>query len=68
MTFSRADADYAVFDFTESGKRRAGVHVTTADGAANEVSCVGPIHGRLNSLGQRLPCDNDSTFNGGQCP
>jgi hypothetical protein len=68
VTFSLADADYAVFDYTEDGKRSAGVHVATADGVAHEIRCVGPIHGRLNSLDRRLPCDDDSALNGGQCP
>lgn len=68
VTFSRADTDYAVFDYTEDGRRRAGVHVTTTDGTEHEVSCVGPIRGQLAPLGKELGCDSDSALNGGQCP
>lgn len=68
VTFSRADTDYAVFDYTEDGRRRAGVHVTTADGAEHEASCVGPIRGQLAPLGKQLRCDSDNALNGGQCP
>lgn len=68
VTFSHAGVDYAVFDYTESGKRSAGVHVTTADGAEHEVLCDGAIHGRLDALKNSLRCDADNALNGGNCP
>ncbi|MCX7514334.1 hypothetical protein [Frateuria sp. STR12] len=66
--FSRADVDYAVFDYTEQGRRSAGVRVAGADGAEHEVICAGAIDGRLEPLGKDLRCDADSALNGGQCP
>ncbi|OOG55454.1 hypothetical protein B0E48_12440 [Rhodanobacter sp. C03] len=68
VTFSHLNADYAVFDYTESGKRRAGVHVTTTSGSELEIRCVGPIGGQLIPLGKSLGCDSDSALNGGACP
>jgi len=65
--FSRADVDYAVFDYTEGGQRTAGVRVTTADGNEHEVACAGAIQGRLDSLGKRLRCDADNALNGDRC-
>lgn len=68
VTFSRSGVDYAVFDYTEQGKRSAGVHVTTADGTEHEVLCTGPIEGHLSALGKSLRCDTDNALNGGNCP
>jgi hypothetical protein len=68
VTFSRAGNDYAVFDYTEQGKRSAGVHVTTPDGTEHEVLCAGPIQGHLNTLEKSLRCDADNALNGGNCP
>lgn len=68
VTFSRVGVDYAVFDYTEQGRRRAGVQVTTADGEVHEVACAGAIEGRLDTLGTNLRCDPDNALNGGRCP
>jgi hypothetical protein len=68
VTFSRGGVDYAVFDYTEQGKRSAGVHVTMADGTEHEVLCTGPIEGHLSTLGKTLRCDADNALNGGNCP
>ena len=65
--FSRADVDYAVFDYTEDGQRTAGVRVTTADGSGHEVACAGAIRGQLDTLGTSLRCDPDNALNGGAC-
>lgn len=65
--FSRADVDYAVFDYTEDGQRTAGVRVTTADGSGHEVACAGAILGQLDALGTSLRCDPDNALNGGAC-
>jgi hypothetical protein len=66
--FSRDGVDYAVFDYTEDGRRSAGVRVTTADGSEHEVACAGTIEGRLDALGKSLRCDPDNALNGGSCP
>jgi hypothetical protein len=68
VTFSHAGTDYAVFDYTENGKRSAGVHVTLADGSEHEVMCSGPIQGHLDTLQKSLRCDTDNALNGGNCP
>lgn len=68
VTFNRASTDYAVFDYTENGKRSAGVHVTLADGSEHEVTCSGPIQGNLSTLQKSLRCDTDNALNGGNCP
>lgn len=68
VTFSRNGNDYAVFDYTDQGKRSAGVHVTTPDGTEHETLCTGPIQGHLSTLGKSLRCDADNALNGGNCP
>jgi hypothetical protein len=68
VTFSHTDTGYAVFDYSENGKRSAGVHATTVDGKEREVRCAGPIQGQLAALGKSLACDSDNALNGGQCP
>ncbi|HTV86854.1 MAG TPA: hypothetical protein VME63_15750 [Dyella sp.] len=68
VTFSHGGVDYAVFDYTEQGKRTAGVHITLADGSEHEVQCAGPIEGRLSTLAKSLRCDADNALNGGNCP
>lgn len=66
--FSRAGVDYAVFDYTEDGRRSAGVRVTTADGGEHEIACAGTVEGRLQTLATQLRCDPDNALNGGRCP
>lgn len=66
--FGHDGVDYAVFDDTEDGRRRAGVRVTTAEGIDHEVACNGPVEGDLDSLGKSLSCDADNALNGGNCP
>jgi len=66
--FGRHGVDYAVFDYTEGGRRSAGVRVTTSDGAEHEVACARAIRGRLDVLGKSLRCDPDNALNGGRCP
>ncbi|WP_460878201.1 hypothetical protein [Rhodanobacter koreensis] len=68
VTFSRADTDYAVFDYTENDRRSAGVRAATADGKDVEIRCAGPIRGKLVTLRKSLRCDSDNALNGGQCP
>lgn len=68
VTFSRNGNDYAVFDYTDDDRRRAGVRVTTPDGSEHETLCTNPIEGRLDTLGKSLRCDADNALNGGNCP
>lgn len=68
ISFSHGDADYSLFDYTENGRRTAGVQVSTEDGKAAEIRCVGKIQGALSPLGKSLRCDADSALNGGKCP
>jgi hypothetical protein len=67
VTFSNRSVDYAVFDYTEEGKRRAGVRVTSADGKETELVCSGPVTSRLRELEGVLRCDADNALNGGGC-
>jgi hypothetical protein len=67
VTFSHLGVDYAVFDDTENGQRRAGVRVTSADGTEHETACHGPITGHLLTLAKHLRCDPDNALNGGNC-
>lgn len=68
VTFSHANVDYAVFDYTEHGRRSTGVHITMPDGSEHEVHCAGPIKGRLSALAKSLHCDADNALNGDNCP
>ncbi|KZC35182.1 MULTISPECIES: hypothetical protein [Rhodanobacter] len=68
ISFSHGDAGYTLFDYTEDGRRTAGVQVSTAEGKAAEIHCVGVIQGTLSPLGKSLRCDTDSALNGGRCP
>ena len=65
--FSNNGADYALFDYTEEGKRRAGVRITNGDGKEREIVCTGPITSRLGDLEKVLKCDPDNALNGGNC-
>jgi hypothetical protein len=67
VTFHNQSVDYAVFDYTEDGKRRAGVRVTPAGGRETERVCSGPIINRLGELKAVLRCDPDNALNGGGC-
>lgn len=65
--FRNQRVEYAIFDYTEDGRRRAGVRVTTADGKETELLCSGPITSRLAELKAVLRCDADNALNGGSC-
>src|SRR6185312_2356490 len=67
ISFNHRDADYTVFDYTENGKRSAGVHVSTVAGNSAEIRCAGEIMGTLAPMGKSLHCDTDSALNAGQC-
>lgn len=68
VTFSNSGVDYALFDYTEDGVRRAGVRVVMADGKEKELLCKGRIDSRLAELKSVLQCDADNALNGGTCP
>lgn len=68
VTFSNQGHDYAVFDYNEGRRERAGVRVTTPEGKEQEITCAKPITSRLLKLKEALPCDADNALNGGSCP
>jgi hypothetical protein len=68
ISFSHGDADYTLFDYTENGKRSAGVQVATSAGKSAEIRCASEIKGTLAPMARSLRCDTDSALNGGQCP
>ena len=68
ITFSRTGTAYTLFDHTENGKRRAGVHATLPDGSEHEVMCDSTIKSNLSPLKNRLQCDRDNALNMGTCP
>lgn len=67
VSFTNKAVDYAIFDYTEDRKRRAGVRVTSADGKETEIVCSGAISSRLPELKSVLRCDPDNALNGGSC-
>lgn len=67
VAFSNEGVDYAVFDYTEGRKRRAGVRVTGTSGKEHELACARPAQSRLAELKGVVPCDTDSALNGGSC-
>jgi hypothetical protein len=67
ITFDDQSVDYAIFDYTEDGKRRAGVRVTPAGGKETELVCSGAVVSRLGELKGVLRCDPDNALNGGAC-
>ena len=67
VTFNTGSVDYAVFDYTEDGKRLAGVRVTPASGKETQVVCRGPVTSRLTDLKSTLKCDPDNALNGSGC-
>lgn len=66
LRFDNAGTEYVLFDYTESGRREAGVGVTQA-GKEVSVSCRMPIRSRLGELEGKLKCDTDSALTGGAC-
>jgi hypothetical protein len=67
VTFSTGGASYAVFDYTENGRRSAGVQVTLASGKELTIACKAAITSRLDALKSLLPCDTDNALNLGAC-
>jgi hypothetical protein len=68
VTFRNGNTDYAVFDYSEFRKRRAGVRVTTEAGREKEFLCTGKVTSQLQELEGKLQCDAGSALNGGGCP
>ena len=67
VAFRNQGVDYAIFDYKEDGKRRAGVRVTTVDGKETELVCSGRITSRLGKLEGIVRCDPDNALNSGAC-
>ena len=65
--FRNQGVDYALFDYTEEGKRRAGIRVTTTEGKETELVCSGRITSRLGQLDGIVRCDPDNALNSGAC-
>ena len=62
ITFTNQSVDYAVFDYTENGKRSAGVRVSPQGGKETEIACAGRVTSRLGELEKYLPCDRDNAL------
>lgn len=67
VTFRNRGVEYAVFDYSEGRKRRAGVRVSAPDRKDVELVCSGKITSRLADLKSVLKCDPDNALNGGGC-
>ncbi len=68
VSFSNRGNDYALYDYTEDGKRSAGVRVVTAAGKEVDIACVKPVQSRLGKLDGVLKCDADNALSMGACP
>lgn len=66
IRFDNAGTEYVLFDYTEDGRRRAGVRVTQGD-MESSVVCRGPVRSRLLELQDKLKCDADNALAGGAC-
>ena len=64
VSFRHRGVDYTLFDYTEGGRRQAGVEVAST----RQLHCTDAPRGRLALLKEKLPCDADSALNLGQCP
>jgi hypothetical protein len=67
LTFRQDNTDYTVFDYSEDGKRSAGVAVTLASGKSIEQRCAKPILSQLGELNGVVKCDVENALNAGQC-
>ena len=68
VSFSNQENDYSLYDYTEDGKRSAGVRVVTAAGKEVDIACSKPIQSRLGKLEGVLACDADNALSMGACP
>ena len=68
LTFTNHGIGYAVFAYSENGKRSAGVRITLDTGKELEIACAGPIVSKLPKLSSVLPCDPDNALSLGDCP
>ena len=66
IRFDNAGTEYVLFDYTEDGRRQAGVRVTRESKESNVV-CRGPIRSRLSELQGKLKCDTDNALAAGTC-
>jgi hypothetical protein len=68
ISFKNQGTRYSVFDYTESGKRSAGVNIETPDGNESSLRCLQSTRSNLVALEKSVPCDSDSALNQGICP
>lgn len=66
IRFDNAGVEYVLFDYTEDGRRQAGVRVTRESKETN-LTCRGPIRSRLVELQDKLKCDADNALAAGTC-
>lgn len=67
LTFTNDGVEYAVYNYTENGKRSAGVRVTPASGKEFDIACVGRVANQLPKLRGVLRCDPDNALSLGEC-
>lgn len=67
INFSNNEMEYALFDYIEGKKHRAGIRITNKEGKDREYTCSGPKISRLSDLTEVLRCDPDNALNGGSC-
>lgn len=67
VTFRNENVDYAIFDYAENGKQRAGLRVTLPTGSEIELACTGHITNELRLLKDVLKCDADNALSGNIC-
>jgi hypothetical protein len=68
ISFKNQGTRYSVFDYTESGKRSAGVNIETPDGKESSLRCLKSTRSNLVALEKSVPCDSESALNQGICP
>jgi hypothetical protein len=67
LSFRHNDTNYAVFDYSEDGKRTSGVRVANANGKESQLDCKGAIRSRMSELEGILKCDSESALSAGDC-
>lgn len=68
LAFDIGTYTYSLFDYTEAGRRSAGVRVSTESGQETVLNCRGKVTSRLLQLKGKVACDTDSALNLGSCP
>lgn len=68
VSFSNQGNEYSLYDYTEDGKRSAGVRVVTAAGKEVDIACGNQVQSQLGKLDGVLACDADNALTMGACP